>query len=207
MASQNATKQSIRTEHWHQNPLLLPDTDGQTFTIELYGDQTPKASAIDRISTETPPPDFNGSMKQVFGPGSRFQPPPHYHLLQDEYFLVNSGAGIWHLWERSIQLSAGDTMRVPKWRWPFFEALPASNAPDKQEFSVLYKYDKEMFEMEERYFRNILPYLDDCRKSSTTPSLIQMSVNGISNLIPIDFCMLPGRGRGGRAGEWLNFVL
>ena len=177
-----------RTTTKHQNPCVLEDSQDRSFLIEFY---TPK-----------PPGAFFS--KQVFprkndrrdGELSLFNPPAHYHLLQDEYFKVESGAGIWYLWGgKTVHLKKGDEIVVPALKWHRFEGAADSEEP----FTVLYRYDREYAEMEERFFRNTFSYMEDCRKAGMEPSIFQMMVFCMHNWMPL---ALPVPGP-----EWFSLVV
>lgn len=127
---------------------------------------------------------------------SFYMPPPHYHLLQDEYFHVESGEGIWHLWGgKTVRLKKGDDIVVPQGKWHTFDIAPESKEP----LCVSYRYDAEMAEMEERFFRNVLPYFADCRKAGRSPSVFQLMVFAMYNWMPIAVASV--------GPEWFNLVL
>lgn len=142
--------------------------------------------------------------KQVF-PGKKsgtteelswWIPPPHYHLLQDEHFKVESGEGVWHLWGgKTVHLKKGDEIIIPARKWHTFQKTEGSEEP----FSVLYQYDKEYAEMEESFFRNCFTYFEDCRKGGAEPSIFQLGVFAVHFWMPI---ALPVPGP-----EWFNFVV
>lgn len=164
-----------RTMTWHQNPYTMEDSQDRTFSIEFYTPTPPRAYLSKQV--------FPSKKVQGHDSLSLFNPPPHYHLLQDEYFRVASGAGIWHLWGgKSVHLKKGDEIMVPPWKWHWFESAPHS----EELFSVMYRYDAEYAEMEERFFRNIFGYQEDCRKAGIKPSIVQLLVFCMHNW------MLPG---------------
>jgi len=105
------------------------------------------------------------------GTPSFMAPVSHYHLLQTESFHVDSGSGYWFLRGRKIRLAKGDEITIPRFVAHRFESVPN----EKEEPLVIsYRYQTGMVEMEERFFRNTLTYLDDCRKAGVSPSLPQL---------------------------------
>lgn len=178
-----------RTTNKHQNPCILADSHDRSFSIEFYTPTPPGAF----FSKQVFPP--NNSDRRDGGP-SLFNPPAHYHLLQDELFKVESGAGIWRLWGgRTVRLEKGDETVVPALRWHCFESAPESDEPLK----VLYRYEREYAEMEECFFRNTFSYMADCRKAGMQPSIFQMTVFCMHNWMPLAV-QVPGP-------EWLNLVV
>lgn len=178
-----------RTSTWNENPVVLEDTHDRPFSIE-FG--TPTESPSTFSGTQTFP---QKQARQGFE-SSFYMPPPHYHLLQDEYFHVISGEGIWHLWGgRTIRLKRGDEIMVPAGKWHTFDVAPESTEP----LAVAYRYDAEYAQMEERFFRNVLPYFADCRKAGLKPSIFQLMVFCMHNWMPI---ALPVPGP-----QWFNFLV
>lgn len=97
-----------RKQTSHNNPVTAPDhADGngtESFTLKFHSPPIPKGHPT---STQTLPPTHNSKP-------SLYTPPPHYHLLQAEHFLVLSGTGLWHLSRnRTLRLSSGDTISPP----------------------------------------------------------------------------------------------
>jgi mannose-6-phosphate isomerase-like protein (cupin superfamily) len=112
--------------------------------------------------------------KWLDGSPSFISPISHYHLLQEEKFRVKSGQGYWYMRGRQIKLGPGDEITIPRCVAHRFESVPDENT--KEPLVILYRYDSQRWEMEERFFRNVLPYMDDCRKVGVAPSLLQLCV-------------------------------
>ena len=108
-------------------------------------------------------------------------PIAHYHLLQTESFHVESGRGIWFFKGKQIELKAGDEIIIPRCTWHTFENHPDSAEP----LAILYRYDSQRFIMEEKFFRNTLTYLWDCRRAGVEPSPFQLCVF-------LSACWMPG---------------
>lgn len=113
----------------------------------------------------------------------------HYHLLQSETFEVESGSGYWILGDVRKQLHAGQRITIPAWTAHRFEA--ADNAA-KEPLTILWGYDASRRDMEERFFRNTLPYFDDCRRAGMEPSVLQLSVFCAAAWMPVDVIPVPG---------------
>lgn len=82
----------------------------------------------------------------------------------------------------------GETITIPRFVAHRFENIPGSTEP----LSVLYRYDAQMYEMERRFFCNMLTYLDDCRKAGVRPSLPQLAIFAIDGRVPIEVFWVPG---------------
>jgi mannose-6-phosphate isomerase-like protein (cupin superfamily) len=131
------------------------------------------------------------------GSPSFMAPISHYHLLQSESFHIKSGSGYWFMRGQKIRLTAGDDITIPRFVAHRFESI--SN--EKQEpLVILYRYDSQRWEMEERFFRNTLPYMDDCRKAGVPPSLLQLSVFLADCWMPGEILWCPG-------GEYVRCAL
>lgn len=155
-------QQPTRTSNWAKNPVFLHDTLKRSFGLEFYYD------GQDFYNSQKYPPHDN----QRHNEPTLYHPPPHYHLFSDEYFYITSGAGTWHLWNKSIQLSKGDSICVPTRTWHWFEGDASSEEP----LTIAVKYDKGQAAMEERFFRNTLGYLADCRREGLGPSVFQLMI-------------------------------
>ena len=127
--------------------------------------------------------------KSTDGSPSFMAPLSHYHLLQLESFHVESGYGYWFLQGKKIRLHAGDNITIPRFRAHRFESIPN----EKQEpLVILYRYDPQRWEMEERFFRNTLTYLEDCSKHGVAPSLPQLCIFLADCWMPGEFIKCPG---------------
>lgn len=120
------------------------------------------------FGSQTVPPN------NAWSDGSRsfMAPISHFHLLQSETFYVKSGRGIWYLGDQVMHLHEGETIVIPPWRRHRFENEPGGTEP----LVIEYRYDAQRFAMEERFFRNGLTYMDDCRKAGRPPSFLQLCV-------------------------------
>ena len=124
------------------------------------------------------------------GSPSFMAPISHYHLLQEEKFHVKSGSGYWFLRGQKIRLNAGDDITIPRFRAHRFESIP--NEKTKEPLVILYRYDSQKWEMEERFFRNVLTYMDDCRKNGVEPSILQLCIFLADAWMPPDLIPFPG---------------
>lgn len=129
--------------------------------------------------------------KWADGSPSFMAPLSHYHLLQTESFYVESGSGLWILSGEKHILKAGDEITIPRWRPHRFESIPTEK---KEPLVIRYRYDSQFWEMEERFFRNVLTYLDDCRKHKVEPSILQLCIILAECWMPGQFlpCPIPG---------------
>jgi mannose-6-phosphate isomerase-like protein (cupin superfamily) len=148
------------------------------------------------------------SLQEFYKPGSRFlgkqvvppnnklhdgsksfmAPPMHIHLLQDEIFRVTQGEGIWYVrGQPPKHLKAGEEILIPQYVPHCFENVPGSTEPLHIDFT----YDHSYREMEIRFFCNVFAYMDDCNKSGTPLSILQMCIFATDFWMPIDL-NIPG---------------
>ncbi|KAJ8117302.1 hypothetical protein OPT61_g1466 [Boeremia exigua] len=158
-----------RNKTAHLTTLPFVDFDGRrSFSITFVDQPALNSPSI----TQTLPPNSKGKT-------SHFNPPPHYHVLQDEYFRVISGKGIWHLWDdTSVILEAGQEIRVPVRKYHWFQ-----NCSDTEPLVVGHWYDEARVRMEEIFFRNVLSYFADCLEMNVQPSKFQMALFGWNDLL------------------------
>lgn len=88
-----------------------------------------------------------------------------------------------------IRLNAGGEITIPRWVGHRFESIPNEK---EEPLVILWRYDPQRWEMEERFFRNALTYLDDCRKAGVQPSLPQLCLFLADCWMPGDFLPCPG---------------
>jgi mannose-6-phosphate isomerase-like protein (cupin superfamily) len=181
-----------RKQTSHNNPVTAPDhADGngtESFTLKFHSPPIPKGHPT---STQTLPPTHNSKP-------SLYTPPPHYHLLQAEHFLVLSGTGLWHLSRnRTLRLSSGDTISIPALAYHWFE-----NAPDSLEpLKFGYWYTAKYTAAEQRFFRNTIGYIADCKRAGVEVSVVQLCVFSLRNWIVI------GVVDWGWAPDWVSLVV
>jgi mannose-6-phosphate isomerase-like protein (cupin superfamily) len=164
-----------RTITKHQNPTLLHDTLGRSFHLEFY--RHPDIGGKGAFFNKQAYPPHNSQLDSEL---TLYYPPAHYHLLSDEHFIVSAGAGTWYLWDRSVHLSKGDEIVIPARTWHRFEGDASLDQP----LTIDVKYDKAYAAMEERFFRNTLSYIGDCSKAGVTPSVFQLMVFFVHNMMP-----------------------
>ena len=115
-------------------------------------------------------------MTHTVPPGDTVMKPPlHYHIRQVEIFRALSGTGNFYLGmdkEPTVVLKPGEgTVEIPRARYHRFE-----NASTTEDFVVGVQLDPEDDVLEQRFFRNFMGYLDDCKKAKTAPSVFQLFV-------------------------------
>lgn len=178
-----------RVPRWQENSIVFSDNQDQTFKIEYY-----KIPPSEFFSSQVYPAPKDCGVSAT----SRWVPPPHYHLLQDEHFKVESGAGIWHLYGgKNVRVNKGETISIKARRYHWFEPAPDIDEP----LAVLYRYDKEYQAMEESFFRNQFAYMEDCKKQGLEMSMFQTMVFCMHNWMPLavwERRFLP---------EWLNLII
>ncbi|KAL5414154.1 hypothetical protein PMIN04_009136 [Paraphaeosphaeria minitans] len=109
-------------------------------------------------------------------------PPPHWHWYQEEYFTVLQGRFIFTLEGKRIPVTPNDPqpVAIPPLARHTFKADPTCAEPCKIqiELEVSPLVDGKTAEEElggnERFFRNLYCYLDDCEAQNVTPSLFQL---------------------------------
>jgi len=126
--------------------------------------------------------------KWADGTPSFMAPPSHYHLLQSESFHVKSGSGYWYVGNKKITLKGGDDIVIPRFVAHRFEAIENEAA---EPLVILYRYDSQRWEMEERFFRNSLPYMWDCKRAGVEPSIIQLCVFCLDAWMPVEVIKIP----------------
>lgn len=129
----------------------------------------------DYLMTHVIPPDSEAN-----GGVSIITPPFHYHIHQDEFFRVQQGTGNFYMGvdpkpfatlSASSAPGAKSTASIPKGRYHRFE-----NASKTEDLVVDIHLAPEAYESEQRFFRNFFGYLDDCKRTRTTPSFFQLLV-------------------------------
>lgn len=122
------------------------------------------------------------------GTPSFMAPISHFHLLQEEKFRVESGSGYWIMGGKRIKLVQGEEIIIPRCVGHRFESTNEDNEP----LVILWRYDAQYWEMEERFFRNALTYMDDCRQIGVEPSIFQLCVFLADCWMPGDIIPCPG---------------
>ncbi|KAK7225358.1 hypothetical protein V2G26_013361 [Clonostachys chloroleuca] len=158
----------------------------RSFYVEFYHLETEGMRAF--FNKQTYPTQDNKRHSEE----TVWHPPPHYHLLQDEYFTIVAGGGTWHLWNKSVHLTKGDEIVVPARAWHWFESDPSVDEP----LEIAVNYEAGYEAMEERFFRNTFGYVADCHEQGISPSIVQLMVFFMYNTMP------PGIKTPGP--EWLN---
>jgi len=107
---------------------------------------------------------------------SIFQPPPHYHIHQTEKFKIQSGVADFYLGLNpkpiaSLSVGGQTTIDIPVATYHRFE-----NASKTEDLVLDIHLIPENYEGEERFFRNFMGYLDDCKTSKMEPSFFQLMV-------------------------------
>lgn len=151
-----------RSVNWNANPVGLHDVDDRAFQLKFMQDKD--GFYNDQIWS---PQDLS-----IHKTKSQYDPPPHYHLYADEHFYISAGSGVWHLWDRDVQLKKGDHFVLPPREWHWFESDPSTEEP----LIIHVKYDEGKAAMEERFFRNTLSYVSDCLRDKVSPSIFQLMV-------------------------------
>ncbi|KAF2158395.1 hypothetical protein M409DRAFT_61697 [Zasmidium cellare ATCC 36951] len=168
-------------------PLQVPRTKVSHLNLITY-DNDSAINAFYRSGTayfgkQSVPPDN----KWPDGTPSFMAPISHFHLLQSETFHIKSGRGIWYLANKKIELGEGEDITISPCISHRFENMSGSTEP----LVIEYRYDPQRFAMEERFFRNMLTYLDDCRKVEKQPSLLQLCVFLAGAWMPGDILPVP----------------
>jgi hypothetical protein len=122
-------------------------------------------------------------------------PMSHYHLLQTESFYISGGSGYWFLNGRRHHLRTGDTITIPRFHAHRFESI---HNDTQTPLRIEYRYDAQMYDMEERFFRNVLTYMWDCKRAGVEPGLCQICVFLAGCWMPGEILRVPWIGEYGR---------
>lgn len=125
------------------------------------------------------------------GTPSFLPPVSHYHLLQQETFHVVQGSGLWVLNGKATRLTKGDTIKIPARSPHRFESIPNEA---QEPLVVWHKYDPGYWEMEEKFTRNMLCYMWDCKQAGMEPSILQICVFVADAWIAAEVLKVPGGG-------------
>ncbi|TKA79835.1 hypothetical protein B0A55_02783 [Friedmanniomyces simplex] len=108
-------------------------------------------------------------------------PPPHWHWYQDEYFHVKEGRYIFTLEGQDKVVSASDPqpVHIPARARHTFKVDDTHEGPCTIEISTAVSPrspagDPEVEGANEKFFRNIYQYLDDCWVQGQAPRLPQL---------------------------------
>lgn len=145
----------------------------------------------------SPNPEYSGMQetphdnKWSDGTLSFLPPVSHYHLLQEETFYVAQGSGTWVLNGKHARLTEGDSIKIPPRSPHRFESIP--NAEEKP-LIVYHRYEPEYSAMEEKFTRNLLCYMWDCKQAGIEPSILQICVFSADAWISAEVVKVPGGG-------------
>ncbi|KAI5367963.1 Putative rmlC-like cupin domain superfamily, rmlC-like jelly roll protein [Septoria linicola] len=108
-------------------------------------------------------------------------PPPHWHWYQDEYFYITEGRYIFTLEGQDKTISASDPQpqRIPAGARHTFKVDDTCESPCTIEISTIVSPRSPSTSPEEeganeKFFRNIYSYLDDCYVQGVSPKLPQL---------------------------------
>lgn len=144
-----------------------------------------------------PTPEYSGMQETPHdnnwsdGTPSFLSPVSHYHLLQEETFYVAQGSGTWVLNGKAARLTKGDSIKIPPRQPHRFESNPSAL---KEPLIIWHRYEPEYPELEERFHRNLLCYMWDCRKAGIEPSILQICVFLVDAWIAADVVKVSGGG-------------
>lgn len=143
------TRSVPRTKISHLSTLSL---EGGRSTVKF-------SSAVGLASGETTilftlPP---AATESDSAPNSFLIPPYHFHPRQNEIFNVTSGDLLMVVEGRKVVVSAGETFMVHRFEYHSF-----SNASTTESATLEVHFDPANRRREERFFRNLCGYLEDC---------------------------------------------
>ncbi|EMC96739.1 hypothetical protein BAUCODRAFT_488132 [Baudoinia panamericana UAMH 10762] len=108
-------------------------------------------------------------------------PPYHWHWYQDEYFYVKQGRYIFTLEGKDSTVSSSDSqpVHIPARARHTFRVDDTHEGPCEIEFSTDVSprsspNDPEAYGPNEKFFRNLYQYLDDCWVQGKSPSPFQL---------------------------------
>lgn len=137
------------------------------------------------------------AMRNITKPGPTLSTPPyHWHLRQDETFLVLRGRMLATIEGVDRVVGAGEKVTIVAGQYhTFCNADAAADVKEKesgggQNLKVSIGLDPADRERDEAFFRNLYSYLDDCERHGVAPQLPQLCLFlWFSNVIS------PGRGQ------------
>ncbi|KAL7265971.1 hypothetical protein RUND412_011498 [Rhizina undulata] len=160
-----------RTKSAHQNPLVTGGGRGSSTTEFLpISNVTSQPPAFLVRQTLPPAPSSNtpSTAKEIRYPPVVL-PPHHWHGHQTENFLVEKGVMKVTLDGVTTYFTAGEEFVVDPEDYHYF-----INASSQESLQVVFSAFPANGGADEKFFRNIFSYQDDCRKRQASPSLPQM---------------------------------
>ncbi len=153
-----------RTETAQQNPLV--SAEGTVITQFLTPEQTNEAFLMRQTYKIDKLKEF---MKKY--PKTQLVPPYHWHWDQSETFFIEQGSLVTKLNGKEKTFSAKDgSFKVEAGVYHTFEIGLETN----EDFIGKVNSQPEDGATDEKFFRNLFSYLDDCHKAGVEPSLFQM---------------------------------
>ncbi|SMR50978.1 unnamed protein product [Zymoseptoria tritici ST99CH_1E4] len=182
-----------RTETKHQDPLK----QYRGIRSTTWATPAPGKSVREIQTTHTPT-----ALQKIPDNLNYLTPPPHWHWYQDEYFHIKEGRYIFTLEGITTTLSATSPqpIHIPARARHTFKVDPTHSGPCTIEISTTISPRGA----DDRFFRNIYSYLDDCYVQNLSPSLPQLLLMLDAAEISMAF---PGPGWIARPASWVFGVL
>ncbi len=153
-----------RTETAHQNPLIT--REGAAVTHFLTPEQTDEAF----LMRQTYKVDKLKELMQKY-PKYRLAPVYHFHWGQSETFIVEKGFMVAKLDGKEKTVSAKDgPLKIEAGVYHTFEIGLETN----EDLVMKINSQPEDGATDEKFFRNLFSYFDDCLKAGVKPSLFQV---------------------------------
>ncbi|KAK4561769.1 hypothetical protein LTR86_004448 [Recurvomyces mirabilis] len=137
----------------------------------------PDGKSVLEIQTTHRPTDLQKVPEKL----NYLTPPPHWHWYQDEFFHIREGRYLFTLEGKETAISASDPqpVHIPARARHTFRVDDTHEGPCTIEISTGIsprspKNDPEAEGPNEKFFRNIYQYLDDCYFQNVSPSLPQL---------------------------------
>ncbi len=153
-----------RTETAHQNPLI--SREGVMVSQFLTPEQTNEAFLMRQTFKMDKLKEF---MKKY--PNESFAPPYHFHWDQSETFVIEKGSIKVKIDDKEKTYYAKDSpLLIETGAYHTFDI----GLDTDEDLVVKVNSQPEDGATDERFFRNMFSYLDDCLKAGMNPSLFQL---------------------------------
>ena len=153
-----------KTETAQQNPLV--SADGAVITQFLTPEQTDEAFLMRQTYKIDKVVEFTKKHPQT-----QIFPPYHWHWDQSETFVIEKGALAAKLdGKEKTFLTKDGPLKIKAGAYHRFEIGLSAN----EDLVIKVNAQPEDGATDEKFFRNLFSYLDDCHKAGVAPSLFQL---------------------------------
>ena len=153
-----------RTETAHQNPLI--SREGVAVTHFLTPEKTDEAFLMRQTYKIDKLKEFMKKYRKY-----SFAPPYHFHWDQSETFVIEKGSMVVKVDGKEQTFYAKDgPLKIEAGAYHTFDIGLSTN----EDLVMKVNSQPEIGATDEKFFRNLFSYLDDCHKAGMKPSLFQM---------------------------------